>query len=192
MYQIVNYYQENNEKILDYRLQSRYLWDDHISYTRNAIVSILSSLSDTDAIVKRLLKNQEDIGTFISPYYNDLQVNTFVDLLKKHIMLAGEVIEGVEESEEDWRMNGVDIVNYMHEMNPMFWQTAIIGPLWSKHLDMTIEQINARNNSMWDADIIAYDANHVCMNEFADLFAKGIIYQNINMFCLYMTGVQYG
>lgn len=188
MYQVINYYQENNQKITDFKLKSRYLWNDHISYTRNAIISIIANLPDIEAVSNRLLKNQEDIGTFMSPYYSTEQVNTLVNLLKQHINIATYVIKGTEGSEEQWRANGREIVNHMYQMNRMFWPTSVTEPIWTKHLDMTIAQTDARKNIMWNDDIIAYDENHTCMNELADLISNGIIYQNIDMFCSYMTG----
>lgn len=189
MYQIINSYHEDNEKITDYKLRSQFLWSDHVGYTRNAIVSILSELPDVDSISQRLLKNQEDIGIFISPYYSTEQVSTYVDLLKQHIIIATDVIKGVEGSEKQWRMNGRDIVNYMNRMNKMFWPISIIGPMWSRHLNLTIAQVNARNNAMWDNDIEVYDENHNHMSEFSDLFSTGIIYQNMDMFCSHIIGV---
>lgn len=188
MYQIINYYQENNQAITDYKLQSRCLWDDHISYTRNAIISIQNELPDVDTVSQRLMQNQEDIGIFISPYYSTQQVDNYVDLLKQHITIAVDVINGVDGAEVLWRMNGRDIVNYMNLMNRLYWPTSVTGPLWSRHLDLTIAQVNARNDSNWEADIMAYDANHICMNEFADLFSTGVIYQHMDMFCIYRIG----
>lgn len=192
MYQITNYYHANDQKISEYKLQSRFLWDDHISYTRNAVVSILAILPDVDAISQRLLKNQEDIGDFIGPYYSKLNVNTFVDLLKEHIIIAVDVINDVEGAEDKWRMNGTDIVNQMYKMNRKYWPPSVIGPLWSKHLDLTIAQVDARKDTLWTNDIKAYDDNHICMSKFADTFSTGVIYQNMDMFCYYMNGDQYG
>lgn len=189
MYQIVNYYQENNQKITDYKLKSRFLWDDHIGYTRNVIISILSELSDVDIVSQRLVNNQENIGTFINPYYSTKTVQGYVDLLKIHILIAVDVINGVDGAEDKWRVNGTDIVDYMHEMNRIFWPAHIIGPMWSTHLDLTIAQIDARNNSIWDADIKAYDDNHTHMSEFSDVFSTGIIHQNMDMFCSHMKGL---
>src|SRR5262245_53923194 len=53
------------------RTAMRKLWEDHITYTRNYIISALADLGDKDAVAKRLLKNQEDIGNAIKPYYGN-------------------------------------------------------------------------------------------------------------------------
>ena len=49
----------------------RKLWEDHITNTRNYIISALADLPDSDAVSKRLLKNQDDIGDAIKPYYGE-------------------------------------------------------------------------------------------------------------------------
>jgi hypothetical protein len=49
----------------------RKLWEDHITYTRNYIISALNDLPDADAVAKRLSKNQDDIGNAVKPYYGE-------------------------------------------------------------------------------------------------------------------------
>jgi len=53
---------------MDLRLGMRKLWEDHIVYTRNYIISALAGLGDADAVAQRLLKNQDDIGDAIKPF----------------------------------------------------------------------------------------------------------------------------
>src|SRR3990172_7723064 len=49
----------------------RELWEDHATWTRLTIVSIVADLPDTQATVARLLQNQVDIGDAIKPFYGD-------------------------------------------------------------------------------------------------------------------------
>jgi hypothetical protein len=49
------------------KLDIRKLWEDHISYTRNYIISALGDLPDAKSVAKRLLKNQDEIGQAIVP-----------------------------------------------------------------------------------------------------------------------------
>ena len=53
----------------------RVLWEEHITYTRNYIISALAGLPDTDAVAQRLLRNQDDIGNAIKPFYGDAAGN---------------------------------------------------------------------------------------------------------------------
>lgn len=184
MYQILTYYQENSQKILDYKMKSRSLWNDHVGYTRNAIISTLSNLPDAAAVSQRLLKNQEDIGNFFSPYYSTQQVGTLVNLLKQHINIAVDVIKNVEGAEQQWRTNGQEIVNHLYQMNRMFWPVSVTEVMWNKHLDLTISEIGARKTSKWQDDISYYDENQKCMNDFADIISTGVIHQNLSQFCL--------
>src|SRR5438309_1072643 len=67
------------------RTAMRKLWEDHITYTRNAIISLLGSLPDVDAVSARLMKNQEDIGNAVKPYYGNDAGTKLTGLLKEHI-----------------------------------------------------------------------------------------------------------
>src|ERR1051325_11301598 len=47
----------------------RKLWEDHITYTRLYIVETAAGSAGAKDTATRLLKNQEDIGNAIKPYY---------------------------------------------------------------------------------------------------------------------------
>src|SRR4029450_4134948 len=49
--------------------QMRKLWEDHITWTRLAIIGAVDELPDTALTVDRLLRNQDDIGAAIVPFY---------------------------------------------------------------------------------------------------------------------------
>ena len=49
----------------------RKLWEDHITWTRLAVISLTTDAPDTQATVGRLLRNQTDIGNAIEPYYGN-------------------------------------------------------------------------------------------------------------------------
>ena len=66
----------------------RKLWEDHVTWTRLAIVSFAHDLPDLPATQERLLRNQEDIGNAIKPYYGDAAGNQLTALLKEHIVGA--------------------------------------------------------------------------------------------------------
>src|SRR5574341_85973 len=68
------------------------LWEDHILWTRQFIVSTLANLPDKDAATQRLLQNQTDIGSAIKPYYGDAAGEKLSSVLKDHILIAAEVV----------------------------------------------------------------------------------------------------
>jgi len=70
----------------------RELWSDHIVYTRQFIVSTASALPDTAEAAQRLLRNQDEIGDAIKPYYGDAAGTQLASLLRNHIQLAGKAL----------------------------------------------------------------------------------------------------
>lgn len=78
------------------RLDMRKLWEDHITYTRNYIISALAGLGDADAVAQRLLKNQDDIGDAIKPFYGEEAGKKLAVLLRDHIMIAAEVVKAAK------------------------------------------------------------------------------------------------
>ena len=70
----------------------RELWTDHVVYTRNFIVSAAGALPDTAEVSQRLLRNQDEIGEAIKPYYGDAAGSQLASLLRNHIQLAAKTV----------------------------------------------------------------------------------------------------
>jgi len=70
----------------------RELWTDHIVYTRSFIVSASANTADTAEVLQRLLRNQDEIGEAIKPYYGDAAGTQLASLLRNHIQLAGKAL----------------------------------------------------------------------------------------------------
>src|SRR5436190_17866758 len=70
----------------------RELWTDHVAYTRNFIVSAAAGLADTAEISQRLLRNQDEIGEAIKPYYGEAAGTQLASLLRNHIQLAAKTL----------------------------------------------------------------------------------------------------
>ncbi|WP_330362473.1 hypothetical protein [[Clostridium] dakarense] len=90
-----NYYNDT-KSTCDLKMAERQLWIEHVLWTRNFIISDLSSLEDKDVVLERLLKNQDDIGNSIKPYYGEEAGNKLSSLLKEHIELAGQVVDAAK------------------------------------------------------------------------------------------------
>jgi hypothetical protein len=70
----------------------RELWSDHIVYTRDFIVSEVAAAADTAEVLQRLLRNQDELGEAIKPYYGDAAGSQLASLLRNHIQLAGKAL----------------------------------------------------------------------------------------------------
>ena len=60
-----------SSKAVALRMDMRKLWEDHITWTRMAIISLEGGTPDTQATVARLLRNQTDLGDAIKAYYGN-------------------------------------------------------------------------------------------------------------------------
>ena len=77
---------------LAFRNDMRRLWEDHIVWTRLAIVSLTTDAPDTEATVGRLLRNQDEIGAAIAPFYGEAAGDELARLLRDHIVIAAELV----------------------------------------------------------------------------------------------------
>ena len=168
----------------DLRRNQERLWIDHVSWTRSFIVSDLDSLEDTDVVLERLLKNQDDIGNSIKPYYGDEAGNKLSKLLREHISLAGQVLDAAKNNNttnfdkynELWYANSNDIAKFLSDANPN-WSNKKLKNMLHEHLSLITQQVTARLNKDWNADIAAYDAGETHMIDFSQIIADGIIKQ---------------
>jgi hypothetical protein len=159
----------------------RKLWEDHITYTRNYIISALANLDDAGAIAQRLLKNQDDIGDAIKPYYGDAAGKKLSELLRSHIMIATEVVSAAKMGEKDglkmaqnkWSANADEIAAFLSGANPD-WAMKSLRDMLYKHLEYTTGEVVARLNKDWQSDIDSYDKGHLHMLMFADTLTAGI------------------
>lgn len=190
MHRVITYYQEDLSKFQNLYHRSNRRWYEHFIYTRNAIISILADLKDADAITARLMQNQDDIGMILSDFYDQSDVDQYVLLLKEHIAIAAELANAIKSKQDTtdirmrWDMNGSRIVDWMTTINPDYWSSMHLSYLWNEHLDLTEGEMMARADSNWMADIAASDSGIDCIGKWADEFAEGIIYQNIQLFSI--------
>jgi hypothetical protein len=169
---------------VELKMAMRKLWEDHITYTRNYIISALADLADTDSVAKRLLQNQDDIGNAIKPYYGDQAGEKLAALLRDHILIATEVVKAAKANKKDeldaaqkkWSENGKEIAAFLSGANPN-WPKQNLESMMQEHLDLTTGEVVGRLKKDWAADIKSYDDGHVHMLMFADTLADGIVKQ---------------
>jgi hypothetical protein len=170
--------------------QMRKLWEDHITWTRNVIISFEADLPDLNAAIARLLQNQADIGNAIKPYYGEAAGNQLTALLREHILGAAKVLAALKAGDQaalqaalaDWYANAHDIAVFLSTANPESWPLAEMDQMMRDHLDATTREAVARHEGDWNADVAAYDAVHVQALAMADMLSNGIIAQFPKLF----------
>ena len=166
----------------------RKLWEDHIVWTRQFIVSAATfdePLPDTTPTVARLLQNQTDIGNAIKPFYGDAAGDALTALLRTHILTAADIITaakagdtaGVSAAVEAWYGNADEIATFLSDANPKHWPLDMMKAHMRSHLDLTLEEAVARLEGRYADDIAAYDEVHLDILEMADMLSDGIIAQ---------------
>jgi hypothetical protein len=165
--------------------QMRKLWEDHVTWTRLAIISLASGTPDTQATVGRLLQNQTDIGDAIKPFYGDAAGQELTRLLREHILIAADLIAaakagdqaGVAQQQARWTANADEIAAFLASANPDSWPLDEMKTMLHEHLRLTTNEAVARLQGDWAADIAAYDEIHVQALGMADMLSNGIIKQ---------------
>jgi hypothetical protein len=177
---------------LEFRNDMRKLWEDHITWTRNVIISFevnlpdpAATLPDLSAALNRLLRNQADIGDAIEPFYGADAGDQLTTLLREHIVIAGEVItaaktgdtNGLADAQARWYANAHDIAVFLSTANPDNWPLAEMDQMLKDHLDATTAEVLARLNSDWTGDVAAYDEVHIQALGMPDMLSSGIVAQ---------------
>jgi hypothetical protein len=163
----------------------RKLWEDHITWTRLAIVSFAAGLPDLQATEARLLANQTDIGNAVKPYYGRTAGNRLTALLKQHILGAVDLLQAAKSGDQTaiskasaaWYANGNQIAGFLHSANPHNWSTKAMRSMMKAHLDQTLKEAQDRLAGNFAADIRDYDAVHKHILEMADMLSAGIMKQ---------------
>jgi hypothetical protein len=176
---------KRNPASLVFQDAMRKLWEDHITWTRLYIVSAVAGLPDQGATAERLLRNQDDIGNAIKPFYGDEAGSQLTALLRDHILIAAELIEAAKSGDteafdaanERWYANADEIAAFLSAANPRHWPEEEMKTMMRDHLDLTLREASARLQGDYQADIAAYEEIHNQILEMADMLSEGIIQQ---------------
>ena len=174
------------KKAVALRADMRKLWEDHITWTRLAIISLEGGTPDTQATVARLLKNQTDIGNALKPFYGKAAGEKVTQLLRQHILIAADVIAAAKaggdnakltDAQARWLANANQIAAALHTVNPRYWPLGTLKAEMRMHLRLTTDEAVARLHRDWTGDVAAYDKVHRHILHMSDLLAQGLIKQ---------------
>jgi hypothetical protein len=131
-----------------------------------------------------LMKNQEDIGAAVAPYYGKAAGDKLTTLLKEHISIAADIIKfakagdktSQQRADAKWHQNGEAIADFLSQANPN-WPRATLVQMMNVHLSTTTDEVVARLTRNWAGDVRSFDAvyDHILM--MADALADGIVKQ---------------
>ena len=179
----------NSEKKGELRTAMRQLWEDHVTWTRNVILCVMDGLPGTDQAVTRLLKNQDDIGNAIKPYYGDDAGKKLSDLLHVHITTAADLLKAAktdnnaafDDANKKWTANADEISDFLSKANPN-WKLDDVKMMMHDHLKLTTDEAVARKKKDYAGDVQAYDKVHDEILKMSDMLTDGIIKQHPDKF----------
>ncbi|HET7707747.1 MAG TPA: glycosyltransferase [Thermoanaerobaculia bacterium] len=162
----------------------RDLWTDHVVWTHNYIVAATSDQPDADALSRRLLANQDQIGQAIVPYYGQAAGDRLAALLRDHILIAVDVVKAAKandqaklgDADRRWHANAADIATFLSGANPN-WSRADVLSMMNEHLALTTQATVARLKKNWTEEIATYDKIFDQAMMMADALSDGIIKQ---------------
>jgi hypothetical protein len=167
------------------RLALRKLWSDHVIWTREYIVAAIGGPPGlADAAAGRLLRNQDDIGNAIIPYYGDAAGLRLTELLKEHIMIAVDLVADAKggdnakfgTDDQRWSDNAAEIAAFLARANAN-WPEKDVLDLLSLHLQLTKQEVTATLQKDYNGAIKAFDDIFNEIMVLADALHDGLVAQ---------------
>ena len=161
------------------------LWEEHVAWTRMAIVAFASGAPNLGATEARLLRNQTDIGNAIKPYYGAAAGRELTGLLRTHILQAVAVLKAAKAGNKPqlnsalkaWYANARQIAAFLAKANPSSWPLGATTMMMNDHLKLTTKEAVDELGGHWSASVADYDKveNEILM--MSQTLANGIIKQ---------------
>src|SRR6478735_898941 len=159
------------------------LWEDHVTWTRLAIVTFADGSAGFSATAGRLLQNQSDIGVAITPFYGDSAGRRLSALLHDHISIAVEILGAAKvgdtaaftSAKARWYANANDIADFLAAANPRFWPDSAMRDDMRVHLDQTLAEAAHELAGNYPASVADYEVVHAHILQMADMLSSGII-----------------
>jgi hypothetical protein len=163
--------------------QMRKLWEDHVTWTRLAIVTFADESAGFNATAGRLLQNQTDIGNAIKPFFGDAAGTQLTSLLHDHITIAVELLQAAKagdtaafnDANTRWYANANQIADFLAAANPRFWPQDVMRASMKTHLDQTLAEASHELGADYADSVTDYEAIHLHILDMADLLSSGII-----------------
>ncbi|HET6690069.1 MAG TPA: hypothetical protein VFG74_04305 [Miltoncostaeaceae bacterium] len=166
------------------RQNMRALWEEHVFWTRLAIVDFAAGSPSLPATEKRLLRNQADIGRAVGRVYGAAAGKRLTTLLREHILIAVDVLvaaksgdpAAVATAQRRWVANADRIAGFLAAANPA-WPRAEMRAMMRRHLGLTTTEAIAELTGDYAAGVRAFDRVEVQIRHMADMLSAGIVAQ---------------
>jgi hypothetical protein len=170
----------------EFRLSNamRLVWEQHVYWTRMTINSIVFDLPDVDAVTARLLRNANDMGNLLKPFYGNRIAEMFSNLIREHLLIAAELVKAakagnqkaVADAERRWYANGAEIAKFLSRINP-FISRREFQEMFFEHLALTTKEALFIIQNNFQASIAVFDKIEAEALQMADTITNAIVKQ---------------
>ena len=163
----------------------RKLWTDHMQWTYATVNAFFHNPPAVQAHLNRLLRNQQEIGAALVPFYGQEVGDQLAALLTTHIQQAIPVLTAAQAGDEaalnralaDWYANAQEIADFISALDPEVWPMSVLEEIWRVHIDQTTTYSVDLLNGDYVAAIEAFDEAFDHIMGLADILSTGIIAQ---------------
>jgi len=162
----------------------RMLWEQHVGWTRMAVMGIVHNLPESDLITQRLLRNPVDFANALAPFYGEEAAQAFAQLLTAHLTIAAELVqaamdgnnEAAADADQRWHENADQIAELLASLNPN-WSVDDWSAMLYEHLELLSSNVADMIAGNYQESINGYDEIEQQALEMADMMAEGIAMQ---------------
>lgn len=162
----------------------RMLWEQHVYWTRMAVMGIVHNLPEAELIQKRLLRNPVDFANTLLPFYGEDAATDFEKLFTDHLTIAAELVKAVKAGDnaaatnanKRWHDNADQIAAFLASVNP-YWADDDWSAMLNEHLNLLADNAAQMITGKHEESINGFDDIEMQALEMADVMADGLAMQ---------------
>jgi hypothetical protein len=169
---------------VELRLTLRSLFEDRVVWTRAFLVDTIEDLPGRDESLARLLRNGDDFGAAVTPFYGEAAGTALATLMNEAVGHATDAVAaamasdqpGFDAARAEWIATADEVAALLAGANPA-WVEADVAALLHTCIDDAIAEASGRLMGDYAADLAGFEAHKASSMILADALASGLVTQ---------------